>query len=153
MNGPNLLLKFYRLPSITYDFSASNSSYSLSYLFRVLLEVSPTEVVELLNQQLLHSLDQLEPLLSFAGSESMIEPSIYISNETSPENIEKYQTQFKHLVTALGYIRLLSDIYCTHSLSHSKSLTSLIQTFSGETGTRLLKGLGRLQRYYENSNI
>lgn len=45
MNGVALLLRFYTLPSMQYDFAASSSSYSLSYLFRVLIEVNASAVI------------------------------------------------------------------------------------------------------------
>jgi E3 ubiquitin-protein ligase HUWE1 len=46
----------------------------------------------------------------------------------------------------LGLVRLLSDIYCTHTLSHSKTITAIIQTFTVDQGKTLLGHLGRFQR-------
>ena len=37
-------------------------------------------------------------------------------------------------------------MYCTHSLSHSKSLNAILQTFSGELGGGLFIQFGRIQR-------
>jgi E3 ubiquitin-protein ligase HUWE1 len=37
-------------------------------------------------------------------------------------------------------------MYCTHSLSHSKSLNAIVQTFSGDLGAGLFIQFGRIQR-------
>jgi E3 ubiquitin-protein ligase HUWE1 len=60
--------------------------------------------------------------------------------------VEEAQKSFRYLVSFLGLIRLLSDMYCTHSLSHSKSLNAIVQTFSGELGAGLFIQFGRMQR-------
>lgn len=56
------------------------------------------------------------------------------------------QMLFRALVDILGLIRLFTDMYCTHSLSHHKSLNAAVLSFSGDNGEGLLELFGKLQK-------
>lgn len=56
------------------------------------------------------------------------------------------QKLFRGLVDILGLIRLFTDMYCTHSLSHYKSLNAAVLSFSGDHGQGLLELFGKLQK-------
>ena len=53
-NGLNIILKFYALPTVPYDFASSQASYSLSHLMRVIAVVdskkSVTAIIGALNE-------------------------------------------------------------------------------------------------------
>lgn len=53
-NGLNIILKFYALPTVPYDFASSQASYSLSHLMRVIADVdskrSVTAIIGALNE-------------------------------------------------------------------------------------------------------
>ncbi len=58
-------------------------------------------------------------------------------------NDEKNEGQvlFRSLIDILGLIRLFTDMYCTHSLSHFKSLNAAVLSFSGDNGKGVLRSL------------
>lgn len=47
--GPELLLRYYSLPMLPYDFSVSNAFDSLSFVFRVIADVSPNALAKLIS--------------------------------------------------------------------------------------------------------
>ena len=63
----------------------------------------------------------------------------------SEDEKNKGQILLRALVDILGLIRLFTDMYCTHSLSHFKSLNAAVLSFSGDHGEGLLALFGKLQ--------
>ncbi|KAJ3019634.1 hypothetical protein HKX48_001941 [Thoreauomyces humboldtii] len=145
MNGVNILLKCYSLPTLPYDFASSPSSYSLSYLFRLMIEVNSQQVVGSMLNELQNAVEAAAPLLEFQGEKGLVASFIELK-ETDTERIREGERVFRSLITLQGFIRLLSDIYCTHVLSHNKSVAALIQTFSGDFGGKLIDVLGSIYR-------
>ncbi|KAI8817902.1 uncharacterized protein EV422DRAFT_196979 [Fimicolochytrium jonesii] len=145
MDGVQILLKCYTLPTLPYDFSSSASSYSLSYLFRVLIEVNSQPVVTHMHAEIDQALKDAESFINHEGDEGIIIHYIDIRDDDIDRK-EKGQKILRTLIILQGFIRLISDIYCTHILTHSKSVSGLIQTFSGEIGSKLIKAFGALYR-------
>jgi len=56
LNGVGELLNYYKFPAIPYDFATSNSSYALSHLLRLLMEVESKTVVAALLKVLTETL-------------------------------------------------------------------------------------------------
>lgn len=131
--GIPILLSIFSLSSIPYDFAESPSSYSLSYLFRIIIESSPQDSVNNLVSVMQNAFDKLDPL----SKKNVIYE--YINVEKNPDISAEAQTVFSALITLKCFIRLLADLYCSHSLSHSKSVNAIIQTFTGSNSTLLAK--------------
>lgn len=53
--GPELLLSYYSLPMLPYNFSVSNAFDSLSYVFRMISDVSPMPFAILIMQKVYES--------------------------------------------------------------------------------------------------
>jgi E3 ubiquitin-protein ligase HUWE1 len=53
--GPELLLSYYSLPMLPYNFSISNAFDSLSFVFRVISDVSPMPFAKLITQKVYES--------------------------------------------------------------------------------------------------
>ncbi|KAI8912022.1 hypothetical protein DFJ77DRAFT_86217 [Powellomyces hirtus] len=145
MDGVQLILKCYTLPTLPYDFATSASSYSLSYLFRILIEVNPTQVVGYMLTEIQQAVDAAEAFLNFKGLDSLIANYIDLKEEDT-DRLQQGQRIFRSLISLQGFIRLLSDIYCTHVLSHNKSVQAAIQTFSGDIGGKLIASFGAIYR-------
>jgi E3 ubiquitin-protein ligase HUWE1 len=144
MGGVPLLISIFALPTIPFDFAESPSSYSLSYLFRVVVESNAAESIGFLVTELEKALEKVKPLLENAGSESMLYK--YISVKDGDENLDEAQRVFSGMIAVKCLVRLLTDLYCAHSLSHTKSVNAIIQNFSG-ANDQVLKKLTDLKRY------
>ena len=59
---------------------------------------------------------------------------------------EKAQSLFRKLIILKCFLRLLNDVYCSNSLSHSKSIASLIDVFSPDRAYSLLSFFARIAR-------
>ncbi|KAJ3143321.1 hypothetical protein HDU90_000079 [Geranomyces variabilis] len=145
MDGVQIMLKCYTLPTLPYDFATSASSYSLSYLFRLMIEANAPQVVGYMLTEIHSALEAAEHFLSFKGPGSLVANYIDLKDEDT-ERIAEGQRVFRSLITLQGFIRLLSDIYCTHVLSHTKSVLALIQTFSGDIGSTFIARFGAIYR-------
>ncbi|TPX56315.1 hypothetical protein SpCBS45565_g08434 [Spizellomyces sp. 'palustris'] len=152
MEGVQILLKYYTLPTLPYDFASSASSYSLSYLFRLMIEVNASQVVAQMLKEIDGAITGAQQFLSYEGEGGYIPQFIEIQEEDTNRFLEGQQT-FRSLVALQGFIRLLSDVYCTHTLSHSKSVGAVIQTFTGDVGETLIAQFGAIYRTCVWENI
>ncbi|KAJ3032901.1 hypothetical protein HDV00_006990 [Rhizophlyctis rosea] len=69
----------------------------------------------------------------------------YSGSEEDHQTIEQGNRILRALINLNGMVHLLSDIFCTNVLSHTKSINAAIQTF-GEEADQLIKSLGQLYR-------
>jgi E3 ubiquitin-protein ligase HUWE1 len=77
---------------------------------------------------------------------STLEDYITLTSQTEEDVVTKARSTYHSLISTLGIVRLFSDVYCTNSLTHSKSLNAVLQTFAGDDGRGLILKLGALQR-------
>ncbi|KAJ3152973.1 hypothetical protein HDU86_005428 [Geranomyces michiganensis] len=165
MDGVQIMLKCYTLPTLPYDFATSASSYSLSYLFRLMIEANAPQVVGYMLTEIHSAFEAAEPFLSFKGPGSLVATFVELKGndardvqlisridanmliiENDTQRIAEGQRVFRSLITLQGVIRLLSDIYCTHGLSHTRSVAAVIQTFTGDVGSTFISRFGALYR-------
>ncbi|KAJ2995906.1 hypothetical protein HDV02_000306 [Globomyces sp. JEL0801] len=143
-NGVPLLLRFYSLASIPHDFATSPSSASLSYLFRVVIESNPTEAVNLMVKEIQLALDKIKPFLE-DSTESKVLKYIYVNDKDLTFAAEAANV-FRALVTLKCFIRLFTDLYCSHSLSHGKSVNAIVATFTNPDGIHLIEQFAEIAR-------
>lgn len=136
--GIGMLMSIYALKSIPFDFAESNSSFSMSYLFRIIVESSAAEAITALTTALNSAIVVLEPLQTPG---TLVK---YVKMEGV--DVEEARNVFSGLVNVKCLVRLMSDLYCSHSLSHTKSINSIILTFGGVNSDLLCK-FGALKRY------
>nr|CAG8455076.1 13988_t:CDS:10 [Entrophospora candida] len=143
--GLNILLKYYSLPTVPYDFASSQASYSLSHLMRVITDVEPRRSVAAIISVLNDTLQDASPFLNYEEKSGLFIKYIDLKvNDTA--KIEAANKTFRTLITLHGYVGLLSDVYCSTVFSHGKSVSSsLIEAFVGNDN-EILSSLGKLHR-------
>ena len=108
--------------------------------------MNPQLIVGLIAEKLLEFYKVLQPLTESLSVDPLLQPMIYLSNAScTPEQITQSQEMFRALISVLGLSRLLSDLYCTHTLSHAKCVNAIILTF-GEKYNTLIRRMGELKR-------
>ncbi|KAI9099723.1 hypothetical protein DFS34DRAFT_502229 [Phlyctochytrium arcticum] len=152
LEGAKYLLDFYALPTLPFDFASSGAPYSLSYLFRVMLDGNAGQVVTQMLTRILEASKLAESLLSLEGPVKDIKQCVEIEDEDSETYIHA-QKLFRALASMHGYVRLLSDVYGTPILSHARSVVAVIQLFNGDQGDELLCSLGNVYRSCVWQNI
>ncbi|CAG8513467.1 7938_t:CDS:10, partial [Acaulospora morrowiae] len=143
-NGLSMILKFYALPTVPYDFASSQASYSLSHLLRVIADVDPKRNVTSIISALNEALQRATNFLSYEGKGGLLSEYIDL-RATDTVKVEEANSTFRALIALHGYAGLLSDVYCTPVFSHSKSASSVIEAFVG-ADSEILSALGRLHR-------
>ncbi|KAJ3118397.1 hypothetical protein HDU96_001915 [Phlyctochytrium bullatum] len=128
-NGVEKLTKFYELPSLPFDFSTSSSSFSLSYLFRVLIESNSYLVAPILIKALEAVLDKMQPFITHTDSSTLAEAN------------EVYST----FVQLQCFLRIFSDLFWNHVMSHGRTVGAVTHFFS-DFGKDMLHRLGEVHR-------
>ncbi|KAH9244322.1 hypothetical protein BASA81_018289, partial [Batrachochytrium salamandrivorans] len=149
LDGLVPLLRLFTLTSTPFDFSSSQSSFSLSYLFKVTIESSPQDVVPLLFKEFSTAYDKISAVLENENASLLyryIQLGITPQIAGSEERVAEAQLVFRALLTLLALIRLFSDLFCTHSISHTKSVAAIGHMFGGAEGELLIKRLGYVLR-------
>eukprot|EP00842_Homolaphlyctis_polyrhiza_P000338 jgi/Hompol1/1304/HPOL_002679-RA len=148
LGGLQPLLRMFTLAALPYDFSASQSSFSLAFLFKVMFESNPQEVVPVMLKELLAMFDKVEPLLAHEGQDSFLHKLITIgaNQQQSAESISQFQSVFRALITYVSIAQLFSDLFCTSPLSNTKAVAAICHTFSCEDGIKLMKHFGQMYR-------
>ncbi|KAI9021182.1 hypothetical protein DFJ74DRAFT_607013, partial [Hyaloraphidium curvatum] len=152
LNGVAELLRLYTLPAIPYDFATLNSSYSLSHLLRLLMEVEPKPVIGALLKVLSDAL--LEAKTATGNSFSCLNRSPEAVNAAmvpaaDTEKLQRAERLFRTFILLNGYIGLLTDFFYTPVLTHGKSVSAVLQIFGGPEN--VTEHLGELQRYERKS--
>ncbi|KAJ3180597.1 hypothetical protein HDU85_004001 [Gaertneriomyces sp. JEL0708] len=151
MDGVQVLLRFYSLPTLPYDFVSTGDSYSLSYIFRLMMEVNPTHLVSCLLSEIQRVLEAVKPLLDYDGDDALV--ARFLDMSPGDSHVAEGQALFRALVTLEGFVQLLSDVYSRHGMSHSKSVAAIVQMFTGEFGGTLIHMLGKVYRSCVWENI
>ncbi|KAJ3176473.1 hypothetical protein HK101_010430 [Irineochytrium annulatum] len=156
LGGVQILLKLYTLPSIPYNFATSTNSYTLSYLFRLLADADPYEVVTMITTEVLAAFETAKAFLENDSDESYFVKYIDLK-DTDEALVASGQKVFRSLTTLHCFVRLISDMYSTHALSHSKSVTALIATFIGRAANSpnatILQTLALIHRVCNFENL
>ena len=71
---------------------------------------------------------------------------MFIIDNDTVELKNKAQALFRKLIVLKCYLRMLNDVYCSNSLSHSKSIASLLDIFSPERAYSLLSFFAKIAR-------
>jgi E3 ubiquitin-protein ligase HUWE1 len=150
LNGVDVLLQFYRLKTLPFDFAASSSSSSLSYLFRLLIEVNSQPVITSILSSFSTLLQDATGLLPQMNQESHFLPFFKNSSDIS-NTLIALNRDFRHLISFHCYASLFADIFTTHIFSHNKSLTAILQMLGNETP--ILVQLVRLHRFCISESI
>jgi E3 ubiquitin-protein ligase HUWE1 len=80
LGGAETLRQLSQLRCIPYDFTSTPSSFTLSYLFRVLIESDPNRIIEMIAKQTRSTLSLLDNLLKYSEDGSMLEKYIQLNS-------------------------------------------------------------------------
>jgi E3 ubiquitin-protein ligase HUWE1 len=134
--GVPLLLDVFLIPNLPYNFSETSSAYSISYLFRVIMENNASEAVGHLHSRFEKTFELLEPLQSLNAESSLLYRYIWLKD---PKMNCNAQELFLGLIRFSSLLKILSDLYFSSSLSYSKSINAVAQTFGNESSLLLEK--------------
>ena len=84
-------MKFYTLPSIPSDFCLSSNSYSLAYLFRILVESNSSSVIPIIQEGILNDFDKIQSMLNHTGDSFVVK---YIDIKGLLKNIYAFRLIF-----------------------------------------------------------
>ncbi|KAG4304837.1 hypothetical protein PORY_001890 [Pneumocystis oryctolagi] len=154
-NGLDILLQYYSLPCLPYDFIDTPASYSLSHLFRIISEVNVQSVLLDIVKYFQKSLNKLDIFLEHKGLESFFERYLKLL-PTGLEFVFSGNCFLKDLSQVHSLGSLLSDIYELPIFSHARSALSFFQLFlSNPELDGLLEKIGHLVRVsvWESINL
>lgn len=80
LGGTEKLQKLSQLACIPYDFTSTPSSFTLSYLFRVLIESDPNRIIEIIVKQTKQMIGLLDSLVHYSGDGSLLEKYIHLNS-------------------------------------------------------------------------
>ncbi|KAF9293048.1 hypothetical protein BGZ74_011879, partial [Mortierella antarctica] len=144
-NGVDLLMKFYRLPTLPYDLANTPAFFTLSHLLKLLSETNPAVAVAAVVNEVNQRLDAVKPLLESQNPESELIKYIDISN-LSESDVAQGNTILSSLISLHALSGLLSDMYCAPAFSHGRNSASVLSAFVTAQGDKALSGLGQLHR-------
>lgn len=151
--GPELLLSYYSLPMLPYNFSVSNAFDSLSFVFRVISDVSPLTFAK-------HIIDKVYESSKFVFSGDLEHGKStvydYINVDGSDkELLAKGNDLFRKCSVLFGYIGLLSTAFASAILTNTKNAIKLVEwaVEPNEKWGNLFELLGKIHRTMVWQNI
>ncbi|KAI8978993.1 hypothetical protein BDB01DRAFT_852215 [Pilobolus umbonatus] len=150
---PEMLLSYFSLPLLPAAFSVTIASDSLSYLFRMISEVSPLPTVLAIAAKVKESIASLSESYQKDSNRSMLLDFIDI-HERDKDKITKGNKVLRQMVQLHGYVGLLSNICCSSVLTHGKNAVSLVSEFLSESEEEnIIQLLGQLHRNMTWENL
>lgn len=140
LDGLNSLFTLSVLPVLPVNFLSTAAAASLSYLFRILIEVQNTAVIEGTVAGVNRCFADMKALVSDGELESLCTKLI-----THPET-DRAQSFLRVLLNTAVYSGLMCDLFYAHCGSQSKSLAAVCNTFTTDEGASALQALGLLHR-------
>ncbi|KAI8991027.1 hypothetical protein BDF20DRAFT_908845 [Mycotypha africana] len=128
---PELLLSYYTLPLLPANFTMDVAHDSLSYLFRMISEVSPLPTVMAIAAKMKDSIRFLTDKGDNYPSESILKEFVDVQ-EGETDKYERGNDFLRHLIVLHGYTALFSNICCSSPVTHGKNGASLLIEFLAE---------------------
>ncbi|CAO3635514.1 unnamed protein product [Mucor hiemalis] len=142
---PEMLLNYFSLPLLPVNFSVTIASDSLSYLFRMISEVSPLPTIFAIASKVKDSIRFITENSS-EYENSMLYEFVDV-NEKETDKVERGNKILRQMIELHGYVGLLSNICCSSVLAHGKNGTSLVTEFLSEAReNNTIELLGELHR-------
>lgn len=147
-----MLLNYYSLPLLPANFSVTIASDSLSYLFRMISEVSPLPTVLAIAAKVKESIRFITDKTDDYQKSKLIE--FVDVNATEVDKIERGNQWLRQMIQLHGYVGLLSNICCSSVLSHGRNGASLVTEFLSESKPEnIIQLLGQLHRHMVWENL
>ncbi|CAG8500448.1 3553_t:CDS:10 [Paraglomus brasilianum] len=150
-DGLGIILNFYSLPTLPYNFSMSapsdspvgQASESLKQLMRTIAENEPKRVIRNILTALNSALTKAKEFMDYTGKGGRLIEYIDLVGEDTLKLSEANMT-FRSLITLNGLVGLISDLYYLSMSSHLKSTASIVEIFTADN--EALSALGKLHR-------
>ncbi|KAI8977596.1 hypothetical protein BDF20DRAFT_875679 [Mycotypha africana] len=118
-----LILQFYELPNLPYDFVITSAFDSLSFVFRVLSDANPLQLAGLIASKIYESSQFI--FKDFQKGKSTIHEVIEANGQNNV-SIEKGNKLFRKCSILFGYTGLLSSVFASSILTSSDHSEELI---------------------------
>ncbi|KAI8362820.1 hypothetical protein BD560DRAFT_448756 [Blakeslea trispora] len=145
--GPVLLLRYYALPNLPYDFSVTHAFDSLGYVFRVIADVSPMSVATLITARVYES-------SRFIFTDLDKQQSLVYAAIQEPES-DNANALFKKFSVLFGYIGVLSTVLASTVLTNPRNSIKMLEwcLHKGEYDKDMILLLGDIHRTMVWQNI
>ncbi|KAI8376627.1 hypothetical protein EDC96DRAFT_436149 [Choanephora cucurbitarum] len=117
--GPELLLRYYSLPNLPYDFSVTHAFDSLGYVFRVIADVSPMSIAMLIAKRVYESSRFIFTDLNL--KQSLVYAAIQHSESADANAL------FKKFSVLFGYIGVLSTVLASTVLTNPRNSVKMVE--------------------------
>ncbi|KAK4518814.1 ribosomal RNA biogenesis protein rrp5 [Mucor velutinosus] len=149
---PEMLLNYYALPLLPANFSVTIASDSLSYLFRMISEVSPLPTVLAIAAKVKESIRFITDQTGDYQTSTLME--FVDVNATETDKVARGNQHLRQMIQLHGYVGLLSNLCCSALLSHGRNGASLVTEFLSESKQEnIIQLLGQLHRHIVWENI
>lgn len=149
---PEMLLNYYALPLLPANFSVTIASDSLSYLFRMVSEVSPLPTVLAIAAKVKESIRFITDKTDDYQKSTLME--FVDVHATESDKVERGNQLLRQMIQLHGYVGLLSNICCSSVLSHGRNGASLVTEFLSESKEEnIIQLLGQLHRHMVWENL
>lgn len=144
--GPGLLLSYYSLPMLPYNFSVSNAFDSLSFVFRVISDVSPLVLARQIMDKVYES-SRFVFSKQLEHNKSTVYDYINVDS-TDKELLWKGNDLFRKCSILFGYIGLLSTAFANAILTNTKNAIKLVEwtVETNEKWGNVIELLGKIHR-------
>ncbi|KAF8625408.1 hypothetical protein AX15_005373 [Amanita polypyramis BW_CC] len=137
------------LPCLPYDYANGVASDSMVQIMRTTVEVVTNETFMLLAKLVSESLENTRSFWESMDGQSKLVSLV----DTTVENYEEVNLQFRNLVTLHIRITLLSDVFATAGYAHGRASISLLQILMNNMTPQVVADLGALHRASVWENI
>ncbi|KAG0269162.1 hypothetical protein DFQ27_004558 [Actinomortierella ambigua] len=143
--GIPLLMNFFTLPTLPYDFANSPAYYTLCSLLKLLSESNPSGAVTVVMQHIEKTLDAAKPL--FASTSPISDVEKYLdASDLSAEETERGNKLLATLIGLDSLTGLMSEMHAAAAMSHGRHAAGVLNAFVGAKGESIVAALGELHR-------
>ncbi|KAI9357936.1 hypothetical protein DFJ73DRAFT_173945 [Zopfochytrium polystomum] len=151
LNGAQLLVKLFFLPTIPLDFALSSNQKSLTYILRALVESSATTVLPVIMNGISEAFEKASTILQYRET-SWCREFIEVDGSV-PDKALAANSGARALSVLHCFVRLFQDSLSAQNVSHGKSVTIISNALGSGVGEGIVKAVGLLHRFCFWENI
>ncbi|KAI8992586.1 hypothetical protein BDB01DRAFT_738685 [Pilobolus umbonatus] len=148
LKGAELLLRYYRLPMLPYDFCMTSAFDSLGFVFKIMAGVADLRIARIIVEQVKACADIL---MAKDSKESWILKYIDVNDENK-SLLDEGNAMYRQLSIQFGYIGLLSTVFSSAILTNSRQSTQLLNWLVSKDND-VISLLGKIYRNMIWQNI
>ncbi|KAF9976767.1 hypothetical protein BGZ73_007902 [Actinomortierella ambigua] len=144
-DGIPLLMNFFTLSTLPYDFANSPAYYTLCSLLKLLSESNPSSTVTVVMRHVKKTLDAAMPLFCSTSPTSDIEKYLDASG-LSDEDTKRGNKILSTLIGLDSLTGLVTEMHAAASMSHGRHAAGVLNAFVSAKGEEVIAALGELHR-------